>query len=232
MGFCLKYLTLISIAALFCVSLFFSVYSLVDVLGDVHHTNYSTRIHYEELMVRDNASIVFVPLDGELPREPVPGYLLYWRLMVPVTSWYLPHVYQIVKLTIFTVSLLNLLTSSLCLVSQCLYSCGLPSSIWLLHPTPILLVEISITLTMCQALLMIFLGRLSALMQTGDLLKMSLYLLLLMAFSYLVGDYYQKERRQAEDKLVEYETVYSDLSSESEAEERRDREERQHVQCD
>ena len=40
------------------------------------------------------------------------------------------------------------------------------------------------------------------------------------------------EAAGGEDKMVEYETVYSDQSSESEAEERRDREERQHVQCD
>lgn len=214
MGFCLKYLTLLSIALLLCLSLFFSCYSLVDVLGDVHHRNYSTRIHYEELVVRDNATVDYVPVDGVEPEEPVPGYHLYWELMNPVTSWYQPHIYQIVKLTILTVSLLNLLTSTLCLASHCLYSCGLSPSCWLCHPTPILLVEVSLTLTMAQALLMIFLGRFSALMQTGDVLKVSLYILVLMGLSYRVAGYYQTERSAAEEKMVEYETVYSESETE------------------
>ena len=63
---------------------------------------------------------------------------------------------------------------------------------------------------------MIFLGRFSTLMQTGDVLKVSLYILVLMGLSYRVAGYYQTERSAAEEKMVEYETVYS----ESEAEER------------
>jgi len=219
MGFLLKYFSLLSIVFFFCFSLFFSCYSLVDVLGDVRHANYSTRLHYEDLVVGDNASVVFVPLDGGEPEEPVPGYHLYWMIMLPVSSWYESHVYQIVKLTILTVSLLNLLTCSLCLVCQALYSCGLAPSLWLCHPTPLLLIELSLTLTIVQALVMIVLGRLSGLMPTAHLLNMSVYFLILMALSYLVGDHYQREKKQAEEKLVEYETVYEDLYSDSEMEE-------------
>ena len=113
MGFCVKYLTLFSLLIFFCVSLFFSCYSLVDVLGDVRHSNYSTRIQYEDLVVEDNASVVFVPLESGEPGDPVVGYHLYWEVMTPVSSWYEAHVYQVIKLTVLPVSLLNLLTTSL-----------------------------------------------------------------------------------------------------------------------
>ena len=55
-------------------------------------------------------------------------------------------------------------------------------------------------------------------MQTEDMLRMSLYFIALMIISYLVGDFYRNEKKQAEEKLVEYETVFSDQSSESESE--------------
>ena len=219
MGFCVKYLTLFSLLIFFCVSLFFSCYSLVDVLGDVRHSNYSTRIQYEDLVVEDNASVVFVPLESGEPGDPLPGYHLYWEVMTPVSSWYEAHVYQVIKLTVLTVSLLNLLTTSLCLLSQSLDSCGHSPSFWLCHPTPLLLVELSLTITIVQALVMILLGRLSGLMLFSDLIKMSVYFVSLMVLSYLVGDLYQKEKRQAEEKLVEYETVVEEESSDSEIEE-------------
>ena len=219
MGFCFKYLTQLSLVIFFCVSLFFSCYSLVDVLGDVHHYNYTTRIHYEDLVVGDNASVVFVPLDSGQPGDPVPGYHIYWEMMTPVSSWYESHVYQVIKLTILTVSLLNLLTTTICLLSQSLYSCGRSPSFWLCHPTPLLLVELSLTVSIVQALAMILLGRLSGLMLFSDLVKMSVYFVTLMVLSYLVGDLYQREKKQAEEKMVEYETVDEEESSDSEIEE-------------
>ena len=219
MGFCFKYLTLLSLVGLFSASLFFSCYSLVDVLGDVSHSNYTTRIQYEDLVVGDNASLQFVPLESDQPGEPVPGYHIYWEMMTPVSSWYESHVYQVIKLTILTVALLNLLTTSLCLLSQSLYSCGRSPGFWLCHPTPLLLVELSLSLTIVQALLMIVLGRTSGLMLFSDLIKMSVYFLTLMVLSYLVGDLYQREKKQAEEKLVEYETMDEEESSDSEIEE-------------
>ena len=220
MGFCVKYLTLLCLVIFFCVSLFFSCYCLVDVLGDVNHRNYSTRIQYEDLVVGDNASVVFVPLDGgQLTTDPVPGYHIYWEMMVPVSSWYESHVYQVIKLTILTTSLLNLLTTGLCLLAQSLYSCGQSPSFWLCHPTPLVLVELSLTVTILQALAMILLGRLSGLMLFSDLVKMSLYFLTLLVLSYLVGGLYQREKQQAEEKLLEYETVDEEESSDSEIEE-------------
>ena len=220
MGFCVKYLTLLCLVIFFCVSLFFSCYCLVDVLGDVNHRNYSTRIQYEDLVVGDNASVVFVPLEGgQLTTDPVPGYHIYWEMMVPVSSWYESHVYQVIKLTILTTSLLNLLTTGLCLLAQSLYSCGRSPSFWLCHPTPLVLVELSLTVTILQALAMILLGRLSGLMLFSDLVKMSLYFLTLLVLSYLVGGLYQREKQQAEEKLLEYETVDEEESSDSEIEE-------------
>ena len=219
MGFCVKYLTLLSLVIFFFVSLFFSCYSLVDVLGDVQHNNYSTKIQYEDLVVADNASVVFVPLDSGLAREPVPGYHIYWELMTPVSSWYESHVYQVIKLTILTTALLNLLTTGLCLLAQSLESCSVSPSFWLCHPTPLLLVELSLSVSIVQALAMIVLGRLSGLMLFSDLGKMSVYLLTLMVLSFLVGDLYKKEKEQAEEKLVEYETVDEEESSDSEIEE-------------
>ena len=63
----------------------------MDVLGDVGHRNYTTRIHLEDLVVGDNNSLVYVTqLAPRLPPDlaPTPGYGLYWRLMVPVAAWF------------------------------------------------------------------------------------------------------------------------------------------------
>ena len=60
-------------------------------LGDVGHRNYTTRIHLEDLVVGDNNSLVYVTqLAPRLPPDlaPIPGYGLYWRLMVPVAAWF------------------------------------------------------------------------------------------------------------------------------------------------
>ena len=63
----------------------------MDVLGDVSHRNYTTRIHLEDLVVGDNNSLVYVTqLAPRLSPDlaPTPGYGLYWRLMVPVAAWF------------------------------------------------------------------------------------------------------------------------------------------------
>ena len=76
MGFLLKYASLSGIAVYACWSAFFSVNSVLDVLGDVHDRNYTTRIHLEDMVVGDNASLIYVsPLATELDPnlEPLPG---------------------------------------------------------------------------------------------------------------------------------------------------------------
>ena len=59
MGFILKYSALTSIVIYFFWSLFVSVNGLVDVMGDVHGLNYTTRIHLEDMVVAENNSLVY-----------------------------------------------------------------------------------------------------------------------------------------------------------------------------
>ena len=145
-------------------------------LGDVSHRNYTTRIHLEDLVVGDNNSLVYVTqLAPRLPPDlaPTPGYGLYWRLMVPVAAWFQvidkdvniccgyittyccqPLVYPLVKLSLVAVSLVGLVTSSLALAGHTLAACSAhyPAypGCWLGHPTPLLLAELSLMLTMSQ----------------------------------------------------------------------------------
>ena len=154
------------------------------------------------------------------------GYTLYWAIMLPVSSWFQPHVYQLVKLSLVTVSLISLLASALALLSHALYSTGhsaLWPACWLGHPTPLLLVELSVTLSLAQALAMIFLGSpvVSGLMGTQGMIQVSGYFLFLMGIFSLVGNLYKVEREMAEEKAMEYETVIitsGDEASDSEQE--------------
>ena len=70
--------------------------------------------------------------------------------MLPVSSWFQPHVYQMIKLTLVTVSLVGVLTSTLAMLAQCVHSSGHDPCCWLCHPTPLLLVELSLMLSMSQ----------------------------------------------------------------------------------
>merc|ERR1719347_1038 len=171
MGFLHKYCSLTLIFLLFIQSAFFSVYTLCDV-GGVNHQNFSTRLQLEELVVGENDSLVFTNKDTQIytnqTMKPLPGYHLYWTIMHSVSGWYEPHTYQVVKLIIITVAILNLVASSLALFTHMLYSFGLNSTFWLCHPTPLLLVEGELTLAFIKMIIMIFLGRKSGLMGTED----------------------------------------------------------------
>ena len=129
--------------------------------------------------------------------------------MLPVSSWFQPHVYQMVKLTIVSVSLISVLTCTLAVMGQSLYSCGHTPSFWLCHPTPLLLVELSIMLAMSQVMVIMFLGSpmVSGLMDAGAMTKMAIYFMILMMIFSLVGNHYKEEKRIAEEKMMEYETV-------------------------
>ena len=86
--------------------------------------------------------------------------------------------YQLIKLSLVTVSLVSLLTSALALLSHALYCTGhapLWPAYWLGHPTPLLLVELSVMLSLAQALVMIFLGSpvVSGLMGTQGMIQAS-----------------------------------------------------------
>jgi len=213
MGFLVKYISLSSIFLYFCWSLFFSVNSVVDLYGDIHHLNYTTRIHLEDLIVSDNGSVEYVNMDStQLEETPLPGYQLYWWIMLSVSDWFQPHVYQIIKLTIVIVSLMACLACTLVWFGQSSYSCGFSPSFWLCHPTPLLLVELSLMITMCHALLMMFLGSplVSGLMGTTGMIQLTVYFSALMLAYSNVSNHYKIEKEQAEEKLVEYETVYDE----------------------
>eukprot|EP00092_Neocalanus_flemingeri_P018803 GFUD01020361.1.p1 GENE.GFUD01020361.1~~GFUD01020361.1.p1 ORF type:complete len:250 (-),score=72.05 GFUD01020361.1:178-927(-) len=220
MGFLRKYCCLGLICLLFVKSCFFSVYTLCDVMGEVHHQNYSTRLELEELVVGDNDSLVYsskktiLDTNKTVQHQPLPGYQLYWTIMHPVSGWYEPPTYQMVKLIIITVSLLNLSASFLALFCHMLYSCGNTSSFWLCHPTPLLLVEGGLTLALAQTVIMIFLGRQSGLMDTQQMMMVGLYMIMLMTVSWVVGEHYQAEQKIYEESLIEYETVPDDENDE------------------
>ena len=76
MGFILKYSALTSIGIYFVWSLFVSVNGLVDVMGDVHGLNYTTRIHLEDMVVAENNSLVYkstVAKELDPASVPIPG---------------------------------------------------------------------------------------------------------------------------------------------------------------
>lgn len=132
--------------------------------------------------------------------------------MLPVSSWFQPHVYQLIKLSLVTVSLVSLLASASCLLSQLLYCSGHAlywPACWLGHPTPLLLVELSVALSLAQALVMVFLGSpaVSGLMGTRDMVQVTAYFLFLTGIFSLVGNLYKLELEMAEEKAMEYETV-------------------------
>ena len=150
--------------------------------------------------------------------------------MLPVSSWFQPHVYQMIKLTVLTVSLISVLTCTLAVMGQSLYSCGHTPTFWLCHPTPLLLVELSLMLAMAQVMVIMFLGSplVSGLMDAGAMTKIAIYFMILMMIFSLVGNHYKEEKRIAEEKMMEYETVlinqdhdesYSDSVFESDLEE-------------
>ena len=127
--------------------------------------------------------------------------------MHPVSGWFEPHTYQMVKLIIITVSFINLLVTVLALFSQLLYSCGHNPSFWLCYPTPLLLVEAGLTLAMIKTFIMIFLGRQSGLMSTKDMLVATFYMMILVSVSWIIGEHFQREKKMFEEKLIEYETI-------------------------
>ena len=72
----LKYSALTSISIYLVWSLFISVYGLVDVLGDVHGLNYTTRIHLEDMVVAENNTLVYrstVARELDPAIVPIPG---------------------------------------------------------------------------------------------------------------------------------------------------------------
>ena len=76
MGFLLKYSALTSIVIYFFWSLFVSVNGLVDVMGDVHGLNYTTRIYLEDMVVAENNSLVYrstVAKELDPAVVPIPG---------------------------------------------------------------------------------------------------------------------------------------------------------------
>ena len=75
MGFMLKYSALTSVGIYLVWSLFISVYGLVDVMGDVHGLNYTTRIHLEDLVAENNSLVYKSTVAKELDPAivPIPG---------------------------------------------------------------------------------------------------------------------------------------------------------------
>merc|ERR1719369_1122060 len=210
MGFLRKYLCVAMICFVFVQSCFFSVYTLCDVLGELHNKNYSTKLELEDLVVGDNDKLVYKHEKNIMDSNqtmPLPGYKLYWDIMHHVSGWYETPTYQMVKLMVITVSLINLSTSFLAVFCHLLYSCGHNSSFWLCHPTPLMLVEGGLTLTLVMAVVMIFLGRQSGLMVTQEMMMVGLYMLILIFMSWIIGEHYQQEKELAEERLIEYEII-------------------------
>ena len=73
MGFLYKYSALSLIVVYLAWSVFLSINGLLDVVGDVKGSNYTTRIHLEELEITDNDKLEYVQLsERELKDEELP----------------------------------------------------------------------------------------------------------------------------------------------------------------
>ena len=120
-----------------------------------------------------------------------------------VSNWYEPHYFQLVKLLLLTVSLANLAASLLALVCH-LLPCT--SNAWLVkasllslsrcgHPTPLLLVEASLTLALLLLLLMAILGRQTGLVGQQEVLLLGAVMLIIGIVSWQIGEHYKEERK-------------------------------------
>ena len=125
--------------------------------------------------------------------------------MESVSNWYEPHYFQLVKLLLLTVSLANLAASLLALVCH-LLPCT--SNAWLVtasllslstsrcgHPTPLLLVEASLTLALMLLLLMAVLGRQAGLVGQQEVMLLGALMLIVGIVSWQIGEHYKEERK-------------------------------------
>jgi len=150
--------------------------------------------------------------------------------MESVSNWYEPHYFQLVKLLLLTVSLANLAASLLALVCH-LLPCT--SNAWLVtasllslstsrcgHPTPLLLVEASLTLALLLLLLMAILGRQAGLVGQQEVLVLGAVMLIVGIVSWQIGEHYKEERKiHNEKKLLDFETFEYCNTSDEETEE-------------
>jgi len=221
MGFLRKYVAISLVGLLLLLSAFLSLHTMTDLLAETKGSNASTKRILEELTVSEDNKVVYVKQDNLLPSEVIsndsvtllPGYGLYWQMMESVSNWYEPHYFQLVKLLLLTVSLANLAASLLALVCH-LLPCT--SNTWCGHPTPLLLVEASLTLALLFLLLMAVLGRQAGLVGQQEVLLLGAVMLVVGLVSWQIGEHYKEERKiHNEKKLLDFETFeYCNTSDE------------------
>ena len=198
-GFLRKYVVTSLLCLLLLLSTFLTTHSLTDLLAERRGSNLSTHLVLEDLTLGDQGQVEFVQREPSLTwgnttsGRVLPGYRLYWATMEVVSSWYSPHSFQLVKLLLVTVSLALLVTCSLALLCQGLESWS--RRVWCGHPTPLLLVEASLTLALLLLLLMLVLGRQDGLLGQGQALHLGLGMLGVGTLGWLVGGHYTEERR-------------------------------------
>jgi len=225
MGFLRKYVAISLVCLLLLLSTFLSLHTMTDLLAETKGSNVSTKRILEELTVSEDSKVVYVKQDDVLPSEVssndsvtlLPGYGLYWQVMESVSNWYEPHYFQLVKLLLLTVSLANLAASLLALVCH-LLPCT--SNAWCGHPTPLLLVEASLTLALVLLLLMAILGRQAGLVGQQEVLLLGAVMVTVGIISWQIGEHYKEERKILnEKKLLDFETFEFCNTSDEEAEE-------------
>jgi len=213
MGFLRKYVAISLVFILLLLSTFLSLHTMTDLLAETRGSNVSTKRILEELTVSQDSKVVYVKQDDLLPSEAVsndsvtvlPGYGLYWQVMESVSNWYEPHYFQLVKLLLLTVSLANLAASLLALICH-LLPCT--SNAWLVtvsllslstfrcgHPTPLLMVEASLTLALMLLLLMAVLGRQAGLVGQQEVMLLGALMLIVGIVSWQIGEHYKEERK-------------------------------------
>merc|ERR1712192_5749 len=202
-----------------------SLHTMTDLLAETKGSNVSTKRILEELTVSEDSKVVYVKQDDLLHSEAasndsvtlLPGYGLYWQVMESVSNWYEPHYFQLVKLLLLTVSLANLAASLLALVCH-LLPCT--SNAWCGHPTPLLLVEASLTLALMLLLLMAVLGRQAGLVGQQEVMLLGALMLIVGIVSWQIGEHYKEERKiHNEKKLLDFETFEYCNPSDEETEE-------------
>merc|ERR1719209_1562662 len=225
MGFLRKYVAISLVCLLLLLSTFLSLHTMTDLLAEMKGSNVSTKRILEELTVSEDSKVVYVKQDDVLPSEVssndsvtvLPGYGLYWQMMESVSNWYEPHYFQLVKLLLLTVSLANLAASLLALVCH-LLPCT--SNAWCGHPTPLLLVEASLTLALMLLLLMAILGRQAGLVGQKEVLLLGAVMVTVGIISWQIGEHYKEERKILnEKKLLDFETFEFCNTYDEEAEE-------------
>lgn len=207
-------LRLVSVSLLLAVcsaSLYLTACTTADILGEMGRLNCSSsQPQLEDILLVAEDDLAH----AQLARRPTtaadnftelfPGYRLYWATMTAFSNGYSPVTFQVVKLILLAVSLINILTSGPALLCTLLHSerwCRC----WCCHPTPLKLAEAALGLTTVLVMVIILLGDRDTRLSLPNFLAGLALVLLSMLASWALSDFYRMEKERLGKEEEEWE---------------------------